>query len=47
MSIFIGGLAFTDEHSVEEAKLGILLASTAAAFAGLAWLWLAAGRPRD
>ena len=45
MSIFIGGLAFTDEDAVEQAKLGILLASTVAAFAGLAWLWLAAGRP--
>jgi NhaA family Na+:H+ antiporter len=44
MSIFIGQLAFTDEHAVEEAKLGILMASAIAASIGLAWLYLSAGK---
>jgi NhaA family Na+:H+ antiporter len=44
MSIFIGGLAFTDEHAVEQAKLGILLASGIAAAIGLAWLYFSSGK---
>jgi NhaA family Na+:H+ antiporter len=34
MSLFIAGLAFTDATHIAEAKLGILLASLAASFAG-------------
>ena len=44
MSLFIAQLAFQDAARVEEARLGILLASTICAFVGLAWL-LAASRP--
>ncbi len=44
MSIFIAQLAFTDAALVEQAKLGILLASAVAAVVGLAWLWIAAGQ---
>ncbi len=44
MSLFIAQLAFHDPALVEEAKLGILLASATAAVIGLAWLALAAGR---
>jgi NhaA family Na+:H+ antiporter len=42
MSLFIGQLAFADVALVEEAKLGILLASLLAAVIGLTWLWLSA-----
>jgi NhaA family Na+:H+ antiporter len=38
MSLFIGQLAFQDAALVEEAKLGILLASAISAAVGLAWL---------
>ena len=41
MSLFIAQLAFHDEARVEEARLGILLASTAAALVGVAWLYRA------
>ncbi len=41
MSLFIAQLAFPDADMVEQAKLGILLASTAAALIGVAWLLLA------
>jgi Na+:H+ antiporter, NhaA family len=41
MSLFIAQLAFTDAGMVEQAKLGILLASTAAALVGVAWLLVA------
>ena len=45
MSLFIGQLAFREPSYVEEAKLGILLASAVSAGAGLAWLFYAsAGR---
>ena len=39
MSLFISDLAFKDAHMVEEAKLGILLASLTAACIGLLWLF--------
>jgi NhaA family Na+:H+ antiporter len=45
MSLFISQLAFTDPLLVEEAKLGILLASLIAATIGLLWLWFGAGKP--
>jgi Na+:H+ antiporter, NhaA family len=41
MSLFIGQLAFQDPTLIEQAKLGILLASTLSAAIGLAWLVLA------
>jgi len=41
MSLFIGQLAFRDAAHVEQAKLGILLASAVSAAIGLAWLILA------
>jgi NhaA family Na+:H+ antiporter len=41
MSLFIAQLAFQDERLVEEARLGILLASFAAAVIGVAWLYFA------
>lgn len=42
MSLFIAQLAFTSASFVEQAKLGILLASAMSAAIGLAWLvWLA------
>jgi NhaA family Na+:H+ antiporter len=42
MSLFIGQLAFGDPILVEEAKLGVLLASLLAAIIGLLWLWFSA-----
>ena len=45
VSLFITELAFTDEHFVAAAKLGILLASTLAAVIG-ALVLLSAGRRR-
>jgi len=45
MSLFIGQLAFTDPLLVEEAKLGILLASLLAAVVGLTWLYVGADKP--
>ena len=44
MSLFISQLAFKDPLLVEQAKLGILLASLVAAMAGLVWLYLAAAK---
>jgi Na+:H+ antiporter, NhaA family len=44
MSLFIAELAFRDAAQIQQAKLGILLASAAAAAIGLAWLYFAAGR---
>ena len=44
MSLFITQLAFRDASLVEEAKLGILLASLVAAVIGLTWLfWASSG----
>jgi NhaA family Na+:H+ antiporter len=44
MSLFITQLAFHDASLVEEAKLGILLASIVAAAIGLTWLfWAGSG----
>ncbi|MES2207181.1 MAG: Na+/H+ antiporter NhaA [Pseudomonadota bacterium] len=40
MSLFIGQLAFNDPIHIEEAKLGILLASIASALLGVAWLYI-------
>jgi NhaA family Na+:H+ antiporter len=42
MSLFIGGMAFTDPQQFEDAKLGILLSSLIAAILGLAWLYFGA-----
>ena len=42
MSLFIAQLAFTRPEQVESAKIGILVASLAAAAAGVAWLWVGA-----
>jgi NhaA family Na+:H+ antiporter len=44
MSLFIAQLAFSDAAMVEQAKLGILLASAIAAAIGLAWLYAASRR---
>jgi NhaA family Na+:H+ antiporter len=44
MSLFIAQLAFRDPALVEQAKLGILLASAASAAIGLAWLVWAGGK---
>jgi len=44
MSLFIGGLSFTQPERVEAAKLGILIASVIAALAGLSVLWAASKR---
>lgn len=46
MSLFISQLSFSDRALVEEAKLGILLASVISALIGLAWLY-ACGNKRD
>jgi NhaA family Na+:H+ antiporter len=47
MSLFIAQLAFADAAAVEQAKLGILLASATSAATGLVWLWFVApARPR-
>jgi NhaA family Na+:H+ antiporter len=40
VAIFISTLAFDDDALVEEAKLGVLIASVIAAFVGVAWLTL-------
>ncbi len=44
MSLFIAQLAFNDAAMVEQAKLGILLASAISATVGLAWLHAASRR---
>lgn len=41
MSIFISMLAYTDDQIIASSKFAILIASTIAAIAGLAWLYLA------
>lgn len=46
MSLFISQLSFSDRVLVEEAKLGILLASVISAAIGLAWLY-ACGNDQD
>jgi NhaA family Na+:H+ antiporter len=46
VSVFITGLAFTDTHLTNAAKLAILGASTASALAGAALLWRTTP-PRD
>jgi NhaA family Na+:H+ antiporter len=48
MSLFIAQLAFRDPEFIEQARLGILLASAISAGAGLVWLFMAgaaSGRP--
>ena len=40
MSLFISQLAFEDQATLEQAKLGILVGSFAAAIVGFTWLWL-------
>lgn len=46
MSLFISQLAFSNATHMEQAKLGILLASAVAAAAGLAWLLHATKNPQ-
>jgi Na+:H+ antiporter, NhaA family len=46
MSLFISQLAFTDADVMEQAKLGILLASFVAGVVGFAWLWISGRRAR-
>lgn len=45
MSLFIAQLAFEDRVLVEQAKLGILIASSLSAVIGLAWLYFSARLP--
>lgn len=47
MSLFIGGMAFTDPRQFEDAKLGILLSSLIAAIIGLAWLYIGSGKLKE
>ncbi len=48
MSLFIGQLAFTNPVHIEQAKLGILLASIISAVIGVIWLYsMADRRPRQ
>ncbi|MBU2841644.1 Na+/H+ antiporter NhaA [Acidithiobacillus thiooxidans] len=47
MSLFISDLAFKDALLVEEAKLGILLASLTAACAGLIWLFWVGSKTKE
>jgi NhaA family Na+:H+ antiporter len=44
MSLFIAQLAFSDARAVEQAKVGIMLASVLSALCGLVWLAVAAPR---
>jgi len=44
MSLFIATLAFGSAELVEQAKLGILVGSAAAALIGIAWLYAAGSR---
>lgn len=46
MSIFIGGLAFTDAATLDSAKVGVFLGSEVAAVLGAAALWLCAKQAR-
>jgi Na+:H+ antiporter, NhaA family len=45
VSLFVTGLAFADAALVDEAKVGVLTASVAAAVAGYIYLWIAPGEP--
>lgn len=47
MSLFISQLSFTDRALVEEAKLGILLASAISALIGLTWLYACGNKRTD
>lgn len=47
MSLFIGGMAFTDPQQFEDAKLGILLSSLIAATIGLIWLYVGSGDHKE
>lgn len=47
MSLFISQLAFPEPVHLVQAKLGVLLASAAAAILGIAWLTAASRTPRD
>lgn len=44
MSLFIGGMAFSDPQHFEDAKLGILASSLLAALIGLVWLYIGSGK---
>ena len=44
MSLFVAQLAFNEAAMVEQAKVGILLASSLSAAVGLAWLFIAGSR---
>ena len=46
MSLFIGSLAFPDDSMHGQVRLGVLLASTCAAVAGLSWLRAVSASPR-
>ena len=45
MSLFVGGLAFTDPALVETAKIGVLSASVIAGVTGFVWLRLGSAAP--
>ncbi len=47
MSLFIGGMAFSDPQQFEDAKLGILLSSLIAATLGLTWLYFGSGDRKE
>jgi NhaA family Na+:H+ antiporter len=47
MSLFISDLAFKDAFMIEEAKLGILLASLTAACIGLVWLFWVGSKTKE
>lgn len=47
MSLFIGGMAFSDPQQFEDAKLGILLSSLVAATIGLVWLYIGSGDSKE
>lgn len=47
MSLFIGGMAFSDPQQFQDAKLGILLSSLIAATLGLVWLYFGSGTTKE
>jgi len=47
VSLFISGLAYSDQVLVDEAKAGILAASTIAAVIGFVYLWILPGEPDE